>query len=91
MIKKYWFKWKIQILYIVQPHFGRADQEVPVKEHGLYHYVTRQDIGGHHLTLGSSLDETLPGVGGVRDHETEVKIPLLKTPPYEENLGTRNK
>ena len=77
-------------LYIVQPHFRRTDEEVTVEEHGLYHNVTGQNIGGHHLTLRSSLDQTLPGVGGVRDNETKVEIPFFEAPPFKENLRVRS-
>jgi len=39
-----------------------------------------------YLTLRGGLYQRLPGVGGVGDHKPKLKVPLLKTTAFEQNL-----
>merc|ERR1719431_340719 len=74
------------LLHVVQPHLAGTDQQISVEKLRLYHHVTVQHLGGHHLALRRGLYQGLPGVGGVGDDETEVEVPLLQAPALEEHF-----
>ena len=73
----------------MEPDLAGAHHQVAVEEDGLDDDVAGQDVGRHHLGLGRGLDQALPGVGGVGNHESKLKVPLLQTPAFEQHLRTK--
>ena len=70
----------------MKPHFTGADHEVPVEEDCLDDDVPREDLGRHHLRLRGRLDEALPRIGRVGNHKSELKVPFLQTPTFEQDF-----
>ena len=46
----------------------------------------RRKKNGPHLRLRGCLDQTLPGVSGVRNDKSKIKVPLLQTSTFEQHL-----
>jgi len=69
--------WTPAASHIEEPHTGGGHQEVIVEEPRLDNYITTEDLCRHHLRLGRRLDQRLPRVGAVGDHQPELEEPLL--------------